>query len=432
MSARWRRIGLAAGWGIVIGWSLIAPVFATSLQPDNGGDFGMYYATAETLRYSPHANIYDLRTLVSTVRTYGGCALPLNGPYPYQPLTALLIEPLTLLPCHDAATLWRFLNFALWFGGAALLSFHSWRRHGPVRALLVAMITLFFAPILSGIHLGQVHLIMLACMMAGIALVERDHEFTGGAALGLGVMLKYFPVALVFYYLLRGRWRVGVGAILVTAALAIMEDLIVGQQTLLASIGAGERDVRYYSASNQGGHWMSSLPAGVALAYLAGAAFVVTVVALHWRRGGKPTNTSLGAGWAIATALIFSPLVWWFYMTWLLPAFLICLDVSIEFAKANRARGWRSVISSGIPFIALPLSYGLLLIPAYFPGVAHYRFTAAGTLLLWLLCGALYVWSAGVRLPDIVPWSRIGRWRAPAEIEPARVDGIGAVSRESM
>ncbi|HEU0028554.1 MAG TPA: glycosyltransferase family 87 protein [Ktedonobacterales bacterium] len=426
MSGRWRRVGVAIGWGAVIGWTPMSIVYANALRLSDGGDFGMYYAAAETLRYSPHANIYSLQTLAATVLSHGGCAATLDWPYPYQPLAALMLEPLTLLPCQDAAALWRFLNFGVWFGIAALLSFQAWRRNGSGRALLGAMTVLFFAPVLSGIHLGQTHLIVLVCMMAGIALADRDHDFASGAALGFGAVLKYVPAILMFYYLLRGRWRVGAGAAAVSTALVVVEGLIVGPRTLLESIGAGESDVRYYATLFQGGHWMSSLLAGVAIAYVAGAAFVSVVVWMRWGPMKRPVDERLGACWAITTALILSPLTWWFYLTWLLPAIMVCLEVSIKRAKVmDHGREWRSAAPRMWPFVVIALSYSLMLIPAYYPGVVNYRYMAAGTLLLWLLCGALYLWSAGVRLPDSATWRRL--WlRQPESAASPEAAGVAA------
>lgn len=416
MPGRWRKAGLAVGWGIIAGWLPMALALANAYQSSDGSDFGMYYAAAETLRFSPHANIYSIGTLTATVLTHGGCALPLDGTYPYQPLLALLLEPLTLLRCQDAASVWRYFNFVLWFGVAALFTVRSWRRHSASRALLVAMMTVFFLPILSGIHFGQVHIVLLVCLICGIALIERGHELAGGAALGFAIVLKYFPAIIVFYYLLRGRWRAAAEAAITSLALLVAEILIVGPQTLLDSIGGVQRDVRYYAALFEGTNWMSSLPGGVAGAYLAGIVFVVVVGWLQWRGGYSAVNGYLGASWALATVLLLSPLVWWSYMTWLLPALVVCLDLALRFARRTAVgRDWRARAVGWAPAAALVVSYGLLEIPAYNTGAANYRTAAAGTLLLWLLCGALYVWSAGVRLP----WAPLRHAKADEATGPA-------------
>ncbi len=429
MSTRWRRFGLAAGWGAVIGWLPMSIVYAYLLQYADGGDFGMYYAAAETLRFSPHSNVFLQQTLTATVLAHGGCGSPPLYPYPYQPLLALLLEPLTYLPCQTAVAVWFVFNFALWFGVSAIYIVRAWRRSGSAQALLVAMMTLFLLPVLSGIGYGQVHLVLLVCILGSVMLIKRDHPYAGGVLLGFGVVLKYFPAILVLYYLLRGRWRVAVGAAAASIALVVAQGLIVGPQTLLESIGAGEADVRYYAAIDEGGHWMNSLPGGVFIGYLAAVAFVATVVWLRWGRGSQASNELVGAGWALATMLMLSPLVWWYYLTWLLPALMICLDVALQYAKqAGSGRGWRALVSRWWPGAALALSYCLLIVIPFHVPHPIYRAPAAGTLLLWLLCGALYLWSAGVRLPGGVPSLRAWR-RAPVGVAASNAGGMGASSQ---
>lgn len=400
MQTRWRRLGLAGGWTALAIWLPMSIRFTNDAQRANGGDFGMYYAAAETLRLSPHADLYLRDVLAATVMTHGGCGVPPTTPYPYQPLLAIVLEPMTLLPCSDAATVWTVFNFLLWFGLAALFSFQAWRRYGATHALVVAAITLAFRPILAGIILGQIHLIILALIVAGVALVERRRELAGGAVLGLGFMLKYLPGVVVLYFLLRGRWKVAAGAGVVSVALSVLEYLAVGPHILVESVTAGAADVRFYAQTNQHGHWMSAIPGGVALAYALGVAFVALVL---WRgrrarslyqEMSPELSDRLAAYWAVVTFLMISPLTWWFYMTWLLPAYLAAAEfLGARYRQRQGIRAWRTLAGMSPLFALFALSYGLMEIPAYV------SFVAVGALALWLLCGVLYLWSAGVRWP---------------------------------
>jgi hypothetical protein len=92
---------------------------------------------------------------------------------------------------------------------------------------------------------------------------------------------------------------------------------------------------------------------------------------------------------------MLSPLVRWHYLTWLLPALMACLDVALQHAKqSNPQRDWRPVALRWWPSAVLALIYYLLVVGL---PITKFRAPAAGTLLLWLLCGALYLWSAGER-----------------------------------
>jgi glycosyl transferase family 87 len=259
---------------------------------------------------------------------------------------------------------------------------------------------MFFLPILTGVAFGSVHLVLLAIMLAGILLIEDRHDVMGGMALGFGATLKYFPAFLILYYLLRGRWRAVASASITALVFLLAEWLMVGRDTMLASIGAASAAVRAGSTLFQGGHWMRALPGGVALAYLAGIAFIAAVVWLQRRPETARGDLMLGAGWAIATMLLLSPLVWWSYMTWLLPTLLACLGVALRYAgQARPGRGWRAWAARWWPLATGAVAYALLLVPQI---NGNFREQALGTLLLWLLSGALYLWSAGVRLAPLV------------------------------
>lgn len=400
VSARWRRLGLAAGWSALSAWIPMSILLTNAAQLASGGDFGMYYAAAETLRLSPHGDIYARQTLAATVLRHGGCGVYPLSPYPYQPLLAVLLEPATLMPCLQAAALWSYLNILLWLALAGALSFQAWRRYSAGRALVVAAAILAFTPILSGIHLGQIHLILLLSMVLGTALVEREYEYVGGAMLGIGIMLKYLPMIMVIYYLLRGRWRVALGAGVLTAALTAVEYVVVGPRILIESIGAGQNDVSYYATRSQNGHWMSALPVGLALPYVVGVVFLGTVLWVLRRGERRALNERLGAFWAVNTLLLMFPLAWWFYMTWLIPSFLMTFDAICVVRDTHRgASNGRVRAIIWLALAILLLSYLLMLHPAYDPGAATYRMMALGSVLLWLVSGALFLWSARVRWP---------------------------------
>ncbi|HEU0025878.1 MAG TPA: glycosyltransferase family 87 protein, partial [Ktedonobacterales bacterium] len=311
-------------------------------------------------------------------------------------------------------------------------TYQAWRRYGVARALVVAMMALFLLPVLWGIGFGQVHLVVLAIILAGMLLISHNHEYAGGAVLGFGGVLKYFPAVLILYYLLCGRWRSVIGATVASIALVVTQWLIVGPQTLVESIGAGQRDVRYFAALEEGGHWMNSLLGGVLIGYFTGLTFVVIVVWLRWSRGKRTANEEVGAGWALTTMLLLSQLVWWHYLTWLLPALMVCLDVALLYAKRPViGQNWRSLASHWWPVVTLGIAYCLLnIIPFHLPHPL-FRASAAGTLLLWVLCGALYLWSAGVRLPSNFALARLWR-RASADVAPATKGGVTAASFQPL
>jgi hypothetical protein len=85
--------------------------------------------------------------------------------------------------------------------------------------------------------------------------------------------------------------------------------------------------------------------------------------------------------------------VWWLYLTWLLPAFWACLRVvARRSADTAPLPGWRRSAALWAPRAALGIAFALTLIPFNHPTIA------VGILLLWVICGALYLRGAQLRL----------------------------------
>jgi len=203
----WLWAALIAAWLVWLG----AIALSIPLASAHSYDFDTYYAAAQALRFDHSADIYRVATLNQVAQAHGLCAhtghfLP---PYVYPPLLAILLEPLTLLPCGSAATLWLLLNAALW-AAATLLLADVLARRWPGRRLaattLVTLISLGCLPAYYGLFLGQVHLLMLAGFALTLWLVERDRPALAGAALVIIALIKLIPALLLVAYLLRGRW----------------------------------------------------------------------------------------------------------------------------------------------------------------------------------------------------------------------------------
>lgn len=382
----WRRYSLMAGWVVVVAaWLAVSGALLLKV-PLTGSDFSVYLAAAQSLRFDPHANIYSEPAIVAAATTYGGC--PMWGlPYLYQPLLALLLEPLAAIPCASAWYVWQGLNLALWAACIVALARYA-SRVGPWLALVVAALMVAFLPVLQGLLIGQIHVIILAICLGGAALVRHKHPYLAGALLGFGAVIKYFPAVLVLYYLLRGKWRVALGAAVAVAVLSGAELLVVGPHTLMLSL-VGVHYAATQEASEGGA--IGSL----ALAVLAGVAFVAATLWTTWRRTG---DDEIGAAWAIASILVLSPLVQWPYLAWLLPAFAVCLCAALDEQRprADWLR-WGALAVAGIAYLLILSRQVLVHAPNSAQLIA--LTSGVGTVLVWCLCGLYYLRSAGAKLP---------------------------------
>ena len=290
---------------------------------------------------------------------------------------------MSALPCASATYLWHAVNIVLWVVCTILLA----RQADAINrwyALIIVALVATFAPLLQGMIIGQVHLIILASCLVASALVQRARpgsEYLAGAALAFGAYIKYFPAFLVLYYLLRGRWRVPVGAAVAAVVLGAAQVLVVGPNLFFEAFRSSEQSVQGQVRSI----WAMAIPGGLAIAVLVFVGFVTGMLYAQRRGGG---DEQVGVGWALCTMLLISPLVWWFYLTWLLPAFVACLTMAL------RSRRRLSDIRRWGPLAPLALAYLLVLVRMVSTDLADAAGVVA-TLLLWIGCGAYYLRSAG-------------------------------------
>ena len=372
--ARWPRVMYLLAWALVLACFAGFTYIGLFVTPQSDTDFSIYLAAANALRHNPHAPIYSISTISNTYTTLGGCHPPARWGYIYQPLLALALEPFTYLPCSVANYLWQALCVAAWLGSVIWLSWDTYRRAGKGRALAVAFLMVCYLPVLNGFYEGQIHTLLLALFIASFALVERGYLKTAGALLAFGVFLKYLPIVMIGYYVVRGQWRVGLGALMGGLALGLVELLAVGPQLVGQSFLAIASGLGVANASTVA----TLLPFTGVAGKVAGALFVAGTLFIAWRlgRGARaPWDLErLGAAWALTTMLVVSPLIWWHYLTWLLPVFATLVVTLDSQWWSRRARA----ITAGLAAAAF-----LIAQVPYLPGDYLLCF------LLWGVLGAL-------------------------------------------
>jgi alpha-1,2-mannosyltransferase len=233
------------------------------------------------------------------------------GEFLYEPLVAVAFVPLALLPFETAAWLWTGLLVVL----ATVLSITLVRPFRPdVRPWAAAGCALFF-PLLADISLGNLNLVSVALALGAWWL--RDRPRAAGAVLTAAIGLKLLPVALLLFYAGARRWRLvgwslATGAALIAASMPFLADRWADYLRLFASVAreSSEFAINVIPSAVSGSPLRFVLPvAAVAVAYWAG------------------TRERAGAGdgahhLALAAAPLVSPLVWYPYLVFALPAVL--------------------------------------------------------------------------------------------------------------
>ena len=138
--------------------------------------------------------------------------------YRYPPLLAVMISPLARAPYEYAVLTWAAINAVLlsmtcltWYYATSGSRF--WR--APLKTQwVVGGLTLLVALryVLSHFYYGQSNLLILACIVVGCVLIFGGRSVSGGALIGLSLVIKPFAVPFMVWFTVSGRWRVVLAA----------------------------------------------------------------------------------------------------------------------------------------------------------------------------------------------------------------------------
>lgn len=443
-------------------------------KPGYEVDFTIYYSAALALNANPHANIYDLGLLRSVAVAHHLPHLP-QYPYLYPPFLALVLRPLTGMPLLQAETVWNELCLLFWLASALLIVY--WLRvglagHGRVALapiqrlwspqwrdrLMPATLTLFavalgvfvaltYQPLLHAMLLGQVSIFVFLLLLTVPWLMRRRMPEVAGVVLALATMLKLFPILLIGYFIIRGQWRVALGAALGFAGMGI--TLVVAGVPIRPAIHAilhnGSAQELFYNnqALSRVPVWIEAFGGtkpgptpdtaatfiGNGLIAVVAAIFVGTVLWIAWRelpwRIRRPDGRAhdgvdrsitdmLGYSWAICTMLLVAPIMWEHYQPWELAPLVFCFGYTVRevaagrlpVGKPRRALVIISVLIAGyvVSMNALPFNYDSLntfSVGPIFLGIplrpVFMLLRPLSAVLVWLVSGYLFLTASRVR-----------------------------------
>ncbi|HEY8749685.1 MAG TPA: glycosyltransferase family 87 protein [Tepidisphaeraceae bacterium] len=156
--------------------------------------------------------------------------------YVYPPLYAFLGRPLLSVSLEGAARWMMLLDTACVLIAMLLLSKTMLSRLGVIpkasRILIVALSSslILVAPIRNELHGLESNAPILLCFVLALHWVDR-RPILAGLALAVAINIKYLPVVLIPYLLLRRRWSVAGATFLWTIALAMLPAFATGWST---------------------------------------------------------------------------------------------------------------------------------------------------------------------------------------------------------
>ena len=305
----------------------------------NSYDFQVFYTAAQAAR--AQAPLYDL----PGIRRDPGEVVV----YRHAPVGAVLFAPWTLLPYHTAINAWRLLNVAVYALALWVLLRHfglTWR--SPL-GLGLAAVWFVSTPSRDSLALGQWDALFILLSLVSLILLttRRDRDLSGGAALALPIMLKFYPALLLLGPFVARRWRTFAGCLLGGVILlgggllAGWENTVIYLRDVIPAVGGGtlyaENQTLYafigrllasdLRGNGVGATYPVALTRALALA-LSLPILLVTALAV-WRRGGGTLGMAVRFVLPIPAALLLIPTAWAHYVTLaLLPLAVLAVALS--------------------------------------------------------------------------------------------------------
>lgn len=423
---------------VVTACAYVLPVIAflvAVVLPDHRGD-GSYYASGRLLlqdRVGPER--YDDDWMRNEVEA--ATAERVSDIFtPNPPTAALIAVAVAWLPPSSARRAWDAINVTVLLLSLVCLVRgcrlpvdrvvgHTERLRLEAPWLIAVVFSLFAAPVIEGILLGQAYILLLGLQtLAWWGLQRRDRQAVVGAGLALGLMLKASGAPLWLLLGARGArtalgwgmaWCVLIGSMtLPWFGVGMWSRYLV--DVLPAAVGTPAVSVTAYQSLP--GFWshlfrfdaqwnpapLADAPAVAAILTVASVVAVVALTLAVTRRA--PLSLAFGA---MASASIFVlPLAEQHHYTLaVLPAFVAAGE------WARRAPAHARTVSSGMTCLALVVAGLLLALPLPYEAARLSR-GAMALLAYPRLCGGLLLWGvllwfSGLRQPAVSDVAHVPR-----------------------
>jgi alpha-1,2-mannosyltransferase len=310
----------AALW-IVLGLAFlvrVAQLLVFSTQEQWGYDFSAYFLAG--------GDVMAGRSPYEPFQLQGPYSPQSQGLYIYPPAFAAAIAPLSavLADYREANWVWAGLGAIVLI--AVVIGIGRRELRFPGQALVLLLLAAFaFAPVIGELVMGNVHLLILG-LLAGAWLAMRDGgtrgENVSGALVGAATLIKIFPGVLILWFLLTGRVRAALAALVTIGVLALITLPFTGLEpwlqypTVLLNLGAPEdtQDVLAPSV------WLSTLMPPL-LARIVVTMTGLAVLAWAVARRSEPASYAV----AVAVSILIAPALYQHYLALMVLPMLLAL-----------------------------------------------------------------------------------------------------------
>src|SRR5208282_5845544 len=158
---------------------------------------------------------------------------------------------------------------------------------------------------------GHIDIVGVLLLLISVAALGRRWRAPAAVAFGLAVAVKFLPIVLLPLYWRRIRWRDGAVAAVVVGLLYI--PFLNHGRIPMGSLGTFVRSFRFNDPV------FATLERVATPQFAAGLAVLVGVLSAIWLRRKAPACSPQAFAWPMAASLLCAPVVYPWYLLWLLP-----------------------------------------------------------------------------------------------------------------
>ena len=387
----WKRILL---WAVLITviyivYTIYAEWRGLSRMHYVGYDYVFFYYAFQAVIHhgTSWVNLYNMKSEQMFLAHYHFPLQPYNQ-YVYPPQFAWLFSVYGLLPFYLSSALWMLTSAILYFCGVFWALRIVWPRIRRIHLLVAFLLAAVMTPFQVDIGVGNVNSILFSAVCLTFYLLYNQKKAAlAGIPLGIAVLIKVTPVAILIVFLLRGQWKVCRWAAIVVAVSTIASSLFVGVSPIFnyalhfSSFGrtSMQNGPAPYNQSIVGvlgmfqqHHWIdgsSSIQFGIFILFVG---FSLWAIYFALRRTHS-ADVRLDFALSSLTPLIFSPLIEEAHMVFVMPALLVFTRMAYEAYRKKTKRGlYASVIITwvtgiSILLMSLPATFALNYLTSHFP-----------------------------------------------------------------
>jgi len=146
--------------------------------------------------------------------------------YVYPPTLADLAVPLTFLPMHSAAIIWKLSNIALLLSVSFMLIQTLGMRPLGFESLATLALVLVFRPSLECVQFGQITILLLALETFGMILYVRGNRVSAALLFAVASAIKLTPLIVIVPLIAWRDWKtlrsLAIGGFLIFAGLCLV------------------------------------------------------------------------------------------------------------------------------------------------------------------------------------------------------------------